>query len=221
MRQSHERVEQRLSRLEDRDAVSQAAARAPSRSETARAPEGAVPELTVVKVKPRADEAPALDTSTEIQEPVLDEVANLGRKRGSADEDAADAEVKDPALVEAEFEDAMSGLKTGSFAAAVQKLQAFAAAYPKHPRSDNALYFSGVGFLALDDAESAAHAFDQVIADYPAGDARLDAMLKLAECRVRLDQRDRALELYTRILSHYPGTTAAAQARQRLAHLTR
>ena len=222
MRQSNERIEQRVSRLEDRDTVAQAANKGGSRAETARAPDASVPELTVVKVKPRADDPPPLDTSTEIQEPLLEQVATLGRKRAAGDDDADEAaEAKDPALVEAEFEDAMSGLKTGSFPGAVAKLQAFATAYPRHPRSDNALYFSGIGLLAMDDAESAARAFDQVIADYPAGDARLDAMLKLAECRVRLDQKDGARELYTRIVTTYPGTTAAAQARQRLAQLTR
>jgi tol-pal system protein YbgF len=175
----------------------------------------------VVKVKPRAGDPPALDTSTEIEEPPPDQVAGLGRRRGAADDDAQQfVEPKDPGLVEAEFEDALSGLKTGNFSGATLKLQVFAATYPRHPRSDNALYFSGIGLLAMDDPDGAARAFEQVIADYPAGDARLDAMLKLAECRVRLDQKDGARELYTRIVATYPGTTAAAQARQRLAQLT-
>jgi tol-pal system protein YbgF len=212
LRLSNERMEQRVSRLEDRQAVTRAA---PGATES-------FPELTVVKMKPRTDEAPPLDTSTEIQEPVSEEIGELGRLRRTArDGDAPEGEPIDPELAEAEFEGALAGLKTGSFSGAVLKLQAFAAAHPRHARSDNALYYSGIGLLAMDDVAGAARAFDRVIAEYPAGDARIDAMLKLAECHTRLDQKDGARELYARIASTYPDSAAAAQARQRLVQLSR
>ena len=214
LRASNERMEQRLSRLEDRQAVVQA----PPPNE----PAEEVPDLTVVKMKPRAEDAPPLDTSTEIQEPMPEDVAKLVRSRRTAQaREAPDVSgSSDPDPVEAEFEAAMAGLKTGSFSSAVAKLQAFASAHPRHSLSDNALYYSGIGLLALDDASGAARAFERVIASYPAGDARIDAMLKLAECRVRLDQKDGARELYGRIVATYPGTPAATQARQRLAQLS-
>jgi tol-pal system protein YbgF len=232
LRASNERMDQRLSRLEDRQAVAQA--RAPVElSTTEDAPEetvgevlelkvGHVPELTVVKMKPRADKAPPLDTSTQIQEPMVEEVAALARlRRAGRDTDAPEvADPNDPELVEAEFEAALAGLKTGSFASAVQKLESFASAHARHALSDNALYYSGIGLLAMEDASGAARAFERVIAEYPAGDARIDAMLKLADCRLRLDQKDGARELYARILSTYPGSPAAEHARQRLAKLS-
>jgi tol-pal system protein YbgF len=173
-------------------------------------------------MKPRADGAPPLDTSTEIQEPVPEDVAEFVRSRRTTQARAASdpAAASDSEIVEAEFEAAMAGLKTGSFSSAAAKLQAFASAHPRHALSDNALYYSGIGLLALDDATGAARAFERVIADYPAGDARIDAMLKLAECRVRLDQKDGARELYGRIVATYPGSSAATQARQRLTQLS-
>jgi tol-pal system protein YbgF len=215
LRATNERMEQRVSRCEDRQAVARAAPEA-------EAPAQEMPELTVVKMKPRANDAPPIDTSTEIQEPIAEELVDLGRRRATArDDDAPEvAETTEPEIVEAQFQAALAGLKTGSFASSVDKLQSFAAAHRRHALSDNALYYSGIGLLALDDAAGAAHAFDRVIAEYPAGDVRLDAMLKLAECRVRLDQKDGARELYARIVSTYPDSPAAAQARQRLSQLS-
>jgi tol-pal system protein YbgF len=217
LRASNERMDQRLSRLEDRQVV--ARAKPPTVTEPT-AEE--VPELTVVKMKPRGDGAPPLDTSTEIQEPPVDDVAAMGwaqrtAREGDGPEAAGPGE---PDIVEAEFDAAMAGLKTGSFSNAVQKLESFASAHPRHALSDNALYYSGIGLLAMDDAAGAARAFERVVSGYPAGDARIDAMLKLAECRVRLDQKDGAREMYARILSTYPDSPAAAQARQRLAKLS-
>ena len=69
-------------------------------------------------------------------------------------------------------------------------------------------------------AEDAASAFERVLSEYPAGDARLESMLKLAECRMRLNQRDDALALYARVIETYPGTDAASQAQRRLTQIT-
>jgi TolA-binding protein len=48
----------------------------------------------------------------------------------------------------------------------------------------------------------------------------LDGMLRLAECRLKLNQREDARALYTRVITQFPGTAAATQAEQRLASLT-
>jgi TolA-binding protein len=48
----------------------------------------------------------------------------------------------------------------------------------------------------------------------------LDGMLRLAECRLKLNQREDARALYTRVITQFPGTAAATQAEQRLASLS-
>jgi tol-pal system protein YbgF len=141
----------------------------------------------------------------------------------SAAEPAASSSeaARDPDVLEVEFEQAVAALRTGNVEGGVARLQRFADENPRHPRADNALYFRGLGLLGLQDYPAAADAFEALLKRYPAGDAVQDGMLRLAECRVRLKQAPEARELYTRLLTQYPGTAAASQAEQRLASLPR
>jgi tol-pal system protein YbgF len=125
----------------------------------------------------------------------------------------------DPALAEAEYEQAVAALRTGNVEGGVARLRRFADENPRHPRADNALYFSGLGLVGLKDYQTAARVFERLIDTYPAGDAMTDGMLRLAECRQRLNQEDHARALYTRLVTQFPGTAAATQAEQRLAAL--
>ncbi len=174
-----------------------------------------VPSLTVVKLKPRQQAAPRLATGVQIVEPapqVLDALQN------AAPSEPAD-EV-DPNIGEAFFDQGVTALKTGNVAGGILELQKFAAESPRHPRADNAIYFSGLGLMGLNDFEAAAKAFEDVVARYPAGDAVLDSMLKLGECRVRLNKTADARVVYEKIVLSYPGTTAATAAKARLSSLT-
>ncbi|MFP2909178.1 tetratricopeptide repeat protein, partial [Pyxidicoccus sp. 3LFB2] len=129
------------------------------------------------------------------------------------------AEAVDPDVLEAEYEKAVSLLRTGNVEGGVERLARFAEENPRHPRADNALYFSGLGQVGLREFKDAAKTFERLIHTYPAGDAMLDSMLRLAECRMRLNQAADAKALYTRVVTQFPGTAAATQAEQRLAAL--
>jgi tol-pal system protein YbgF len=207
-RENGRRLAERLDRLEASQAVLGARTRAPEAGKGAAPP--AVPELAVVRLKPRADPPPRLDVRKEVVEPPeeLDEgLFASGPGGGAGDEEAADA-----ALGDALFEDGLQALKTGNLEGGVQKLRGFVSQYPRHVRADNALYFVGVGLQGLEDLAGAAQAFQGVLDGYPAGDAVLEALLRLADCRARLGQGAQARQLYGRIMSQYPGTAAAAQA---------
>lgn len=230
LRDSQSRLEKRLERLELHESVR----RAPSSSspaqaagaEAAKAP--SVPDLAVVKLKPRVEPAPPLPTAVPIVEPSAEDMeafvavsdgdsGGRGARDSSDEEPSAQAE---PGVLDAEFEQAVAALRTGNVEGGIQRLLRFAEENPRHARADNALYFSGLGQMGLKDHKSAVRSFEQLIENYPAGDAVLDGMLRLAECRLRLDQREDARALYTRILTHFPGTAAATQAEQRLASLS-
>lgn len=230
MREQQARLGERLERLERTAAVSQArsmqapapaskapAAKAPAAKAQAPSLAAEVPELTVVKLKPKNDPAPPLPTKVAVVEPDHDEVEAF--VSASPESASAPAPVNTAAL-EAEFEQGMSALRTGSVELGVAKLQAFAEQNPRHPRADNALYFAGLGQVGLNDNEGAALTFERLIETYPAGDAVLDGMLRLAECRLKLNQREDARALYTRVITQFPGTAAATQAEQRLASLS-
>ncbi|MFE8597487.1 tetratricopeptide repeat protein [Archangium violaceum] len=237
MRETQARLEKRLERVELHASVSQsrAAAPAPSPAREASAPAAptssssgySTPELAVVKLKPRNEPAPSLPTRVAVVEPTSDDMEMFISPAPDGDDAPATAEVSEPkvdevalAVLDAEFEQAVAALRTGNVEGGVTRLQAFAEQNPRHPRADNALYFSGLGQMGLKDHASAAKSFERLISSYPAGDAVLDGMLRLAECRMRLNQKDDARALYTRILTQFPGTAAATQAEQRLASLS-
>ncbi|MFY0523870.1 tetratricopeptide repeat protein [Archangium gephyra] len=235
MRETQSRLEKRLERMELQASVSQSRASAVAREGSAPAAAPAAtassgsgystPELAVVKLKPRNEPAPPLPTRVAVVEPAPDDMEMFISSAPEGDSGSAAAEASEPreeldaAVLDAEFEQAVAALRTGNVEGGVTRLLAFAAEHPRHPRADNALYFSGLGQMGLKDHASAVKSFERLIASYPAGDAVLDGMLRLAECRLRLNQKDDARALYTRILTQFPGTAAATQAEQRLASL--
>ena len=209
-RETGRRLAERLDRLEATQAVLGAREKP---SETARPATASVPELAVVRLKPKSDPPPKLDTRKSVQEPPAeledDSFAEVAAPAGTQETGNAEA---DAAIGEALFEEGLSALKTGNLEGGVLRLKAFVAQYPRHARADNALFFMGVGLQGMDNLPSAVQAFQAVLDGYPAGDAVLDALLRLADCRGRMGQQDKARQLYTRIVQQYPGTTAAARA---------
>ena len=239
MRETQARLEKRLERLELQASVSQAARTAspaardtPAPAAAATAPSAPVPtvarsgsttpELMVVKLKPRTDPTPVLPTSVPVVEPKSDDMEMF---ISGADADSASAsdeprEQVDSSVLDAQFDQAVAALRTGNVEGGVARLLEFAQQNPHHSRADNALYFGGLGQMGLKDYAAASKTFEQLLSHYPAGDAVMDGMLRLAECRIRLEQKDDARALYTRILTQFPGTAAATQAEQRLASLS-
>ena len=240
LHERNDRLAGRLQRLETRVAVSDSAeAPAPVKPDVAPtvrpasadasgagAPAAAaeaaaeLPELTVIKLRPRRSRAPRLATDVQVVEPDTDDVEAFVAAQSGATAEPELPEV-DPAILDARFDAAVAGLRTGDIEGSAATLQRFAQEHPKHPRSDNALYLSGLGLAGLKEWKRAAALFEDLIDRYPAGDAVLDAMLRLAECRARLAQPDLARALYTRVLTQFPGTAAATQAEQRLAALSK
>ncbi len=184
---------------------------------------GDLPSLTVVKLKPRNEPAPRMEVSVPVVEPPKDAVDELI----AAAPDPREARFASPrrasssAGAELEFDAGLTALKTGNVSGGVNRLQRFASEYPKHPKADDALYFSGIGLMGLGDYEAAASSFEQVLTNYPASNVVQESMLKLAECRMRLNKVSDARRLYTQLVARFPGTAAAAQAEQRLGSLSR
>jgi len=205
---------QRVEALEADRAASQArsspAAAAPA------TPSGAeVPTLAVVKLKPRADRAPAIDVRTPVHEPDAELVAALAHPV------TASGEAPEPSQVDGEFAQAEQALRTGNLEGGVERMRRFADEHPKDPRADDALYLAALGELGQDEPARAAKLLELVLQRYPAGDVVQQAMLKLAECRMRLKQPAEARALLARLVNSFPGTPAASEAEARLARLPR
>ena len=193
----------------------------PATASSASAPQPAasreVPSLTVVKLKPKSDPAPKLSVSVPVVEPEGEALAEIVEPT-QASPGQSTARAGDPAL-DAEFADALAALRTGNVAGGIARLQRFAAQNPRHPKADNALYYVGVGLMAQSDFEGAAGTFERLLSSYPASDEGQSALLKLAECRVRLKNAGAARAVYTQLVTKYPGSVAAVEATQRLAAL--
>ncbi|MCY1042729.1 tetratricopeptide repeat protein [Corallococcus sp. bb12-1] len=236
LRVTQAKLVERLERLENRDAVARArAASTPATPAPAPAKKPDAPpadeglglppsELAVVRLKPKKEPAPRIATAVAVSEPDPDQmemfISPADGSSGTASPGRVEVPDKDPAILEAEYEHAVALLRTGNVDGGVEQLTRFAEENPRHPRADNALYFTGLGQMGLHDTASAAKTFERLIKTYPAGDAILDGMLRLAECRVRLNQAVDARALYTRVVTQFPGTAAATQAEQRLAALS-
>jgi tol-pal system protein YbgF len=211
LRAENSRLEARLDRMEaekkPRPAVPAASQPAASARPASSAPD-ALPPLTVVKLKPRKEAAPPLMTNVEISEPP--ETITQELKNDPPPDDS------DLAMAEAQFDRGLGMMKTGSSETGIAQMQQFVTDWPRHPKADNALYFSGMAFLAMKDFEHATEQFERVINHYPAGDAVLDSMLKLADCRLKLKGPREARATWEKIVSGFPGTAAATQAQARL-----
>jgi tol-pal system protein YbgF len=224
LRAENARLENRLTKLEQ-DKVMVAASRpggAPAKSAvvptTKPSPSSndALPPLTVVKLKPRKDAAPKIETAVEVAEPPETFAQALEVSDATLAAAAQPPDDADLAMADAQFERGLSMMKTGNPEAGISQMQQFVTDWPRHPKADNALYLAGMAFIAEKDFEHAHGLFERVLAQYPAGDAVLDSMLKLAECRVKLNRPREARATWEKIVSGYPGTTAATQAQARL-----
>ena len=175
-----------------------------------------IPTLAVVKLKPRVDRAPPLDVHTPVTEPDEELITALSRSSSSSAVDAPDA-----IQLDAEFSLASDALRTGNLSGGVEKMKRFAEAHPRDARADDALYLAALGELGQDEPARAAKLLETVLQRYPAGDVVQQAMLKLADCRLRMKQAPEARALLARVVTSFPGTPAATEAEARLARISR
>lgn len=223
LRADNARLEARLDRIEQEQktakaiapratqpAVTVASSGSAAASVTQPAPE--LPSLTVVKLKPKKEAAPKISTEVEVVEPPATVLTN--------ENVGAEAEPTDPmelAAIEQQYQSGVELLKTGNPEGGIAALQQFARDWPKHPHADNALFYSAVGLMAGREFKEAENVLEQAIRQYPAGDATLEALVKLAECRARLNRQAEARATWEKIVTNYPGTQAATLAQSRLA----
>ncbi len=182
-----------------------------------------LPALTVVKLKPKKEAAPKINTEVAVVEPpegLLSELKATQQTASSAGESKEAPDEIDNDVADQQYEQGVGSLKTGNVEGAVKTLTSFAQEFPKHPRADNALYFAGVAQMALKEYENAEKTFQDALTRYPAGDTVLDSMLKLAECRFKLNRAQEAKATWEKIVAGFPGTAAATAAQQRLASLS-
>jgi len=109
--------------------------------------------------------------------------------------------------------------KSGDYKAAAAAMQDFVRRYPDSAYAANAQYWLGNSYFLLRDYKSAIVAQEAVVTNYSASGKAPDAMLNIASNYIELKDKKNAKKVLQQLMSKFPGTNAAATAKDRLAAL--
>jgi len=116
------------------------------------------------------------------------------------------------------YQSSLQELRRGSLTTARVGFREFLKSYPTHGQVPDALYFMGETF-AVENTDSAAHYYRQVVERFPASDRAPTALYKTGLLAERRQNRPAAQAAYQRVLQQYPRSPEANLARDRLAAL--
>lgn len=110
-------------------------------------------------------------------------------------------------------------LKDKRYEQAITEFNAFNNKFPNSAYAANAHYWLGQLLFNKDELAKAEHEFTLVVNQYKDSTKRSDAMLKLALVAQKLNQAQRAGNLYRQVIEEYPTSSAAQLAKARLESL--
>jgi tol-pal system protein YbgF len=110
-------------------------------------------------------------------------------------------------------------LKSGDYAAAITRFQAFMRDYPQSGLVDNAQYWIGESYYVTRDYDRAAAAFRAVGERWPNSRKAGDALLKLGFAQFEQKHFNEARTTLSQVVQRYPGSEAARLAGERLQKL--
>ena len=103
-----------------------------------------------------------------------------------------------------------------SFPAAIEAFEAFLKNDPDNSYAANAVYWIGECHYSMSELAKARDAFQKVVNDYATSAKVPDALLKLGYTLAAMNEKYMAAATYERLIKAYPGSPAAAKARERL-----
>lgn len=121
--------------------------------------------------------------------------------------------------VAAEYKAALELYRASMYVEADAAFTEFLAAYPKSDYADNAQYWKGETAYDRGHYADALASFTAVIERYAGGNKASDALLKVGLCYDKLEDRQNARDVLSRLIEAYPGARASDIARARLAEL--
>ncbi len=117
------------------------------------------------------------------------------------------------------FQQAFDTLRNGHNQQAVKMFETLLADYPAGEFADNGQYWLGEAYKINRDYEKARAAFNKVVNQYTNSSKVPDALLKLGYIESELQNNAKARDYLTRVVTNYPGTTAARLASKKLAQM--
>ncbi len=116
----------------------------------------------------------------------------------------------------AAYDVAFKAIRAGDYVSSSRDFRAFIQKYPNDTLTPNAFYWLGESYYATMNYPVAVEAFQQLLARFPQSEKAPDALLKLGYCQIDLKQLPQAKATLTAVGSKYPGSKAAALAKERL-----
>jgi tol-pal system protein YbgF len=116
------------------------------------------------------------------------------------------------------YGDAFAAMKAARYEEAARGFQTYLAKYPRGPRADNATYWLGEAQFMQQQFEPALKSF-QAVATFPESRRLAEAQLKVGDCQAALKAFRNARTSYEKVVSTWPESDAAAQARMRIEKL--
>ena len=123
---------------------------------------------------------------------------------------------RDAAAEKTAYEASLNQFKVGNYQAAIAGFQTFMVNFPNSQLVPSAQYWVGNAYYALRDYKVAIAAQEKVVASWPENAKASDALLNIASSQVELGDQKSARETLRVLITKYPNSPAAEQAKQRL-----
>jgi tol-pal system protein YbgF len=110
-------------------------------------------------------------------------------------------------------------LKAGKYDDAIRGFRSMLGKYPQGSFADNGWYWTGESYRVKGDDANALKAYQSLLTQFPASPKVPDALLKTGMIYQAQQKNAPARDAFQKVLKQYPNSSAAGQARTRLAQL--
>lgn len=117
------------------------------------------------------------------------------------------------------YDAALASLQRGSFTTARAGFEDVVRNFPQHPRAADAQFQIGEAYAGAKDVPNALTAYARVGELYPSAPRAATALLRMATLELERGNRDRARTLFSQLVTAYPRSPEAPQARTQLQRL--
>ncbi|MFH1688157.1 MAG: tol-pal system protein YbgF [bacterium] len=114
------------------------------------------------------------------------------------------------------YDESFLDVRQGEYEAAIEGFRKFLASCPKHDFAENAYYWIGECYYSMEKYQDAVTELEFLIKTYQASPNIGRAIFKLARSYQELDRKDKACELFKRLVDDHDGTLESEQAKEQL-----
>lgn len=117
------------------------------------------------------------------------------------------------------YDEAFILIRRGEYEQSIKGFTQFLENCPKHESAENAYYWIGESYYAMEKFTEAITQFDTLIAEFKSSSNLGRALYKLGRSQQELGKKSEARETFQKLIDDFPETLEASQARERLKDL--